>query len=126
MGWGLAVTEFGATACGWQSVFVGLPEMLGVSVDMGLMVVFHGRVVVLVRVGGRHGLLLVTYCAPEPASGTWPDTSGDGITGLARGWPSRSCCRDRVYRTGARPWRHGGNLKRSASRADAARDFGHC
>ena len=33
---------------------VGLPEMLGVGVDMGLVVVFHGRVVVLVQVGGRH------------------------------------------------------------------------
>jgi hypothetical protein len=80
-------------------VVVGLPEMLGVGVDMGLMIVFHGRVVVPVRVGGRHvlplaavpqvvhqvsvlmgvndgvmgvrhGVLLVTYCAPEPASGT--------------------------------------------------------
>ena len=35
-------------------VAVGLPEMFGVGVDMGLVVVFHGRVVVLVRVGGRH------------------------------------------------------------------------
>jgi hypothetical protein len=80
-------------------VVVGLPEMLGAGVDMGLMVVFHGRVVVLVGVGGRHvfplstvpqvvhqvsvlmgvndgvmgvrhRVLLVTYCAPEPASGT--------------------------------------------------------
>lgn len=78
---------------------VGLPEMFGVRVGMGLMIVFHGRVVVLMRVAGRHvfplstvpqvmhqvsvlmgvndgvmgvrhGLLLVTYCAPEPASGT--------------------------------------------------------
>jgi hypothetical protein len=31
-------------------VAVGLPEMLGVGVDVRLVVVFHGRVVVLVRV----------------------------------------------------------------------------
>lgn len=33
---------------------VGLPELLGVGVDMGLVVVFHGWVVVLVRVSSRH------------------------------------------------------------------------
>ncbi len=78
---------------------MGLPEMLGAGVGVGLVVVFHGRVVVLVRVGGRHvfplgavpkvvhevsvlvgvndgvmgvrhGLPLVTDCAPEPAPGT--------------------------------------------------------
>ena len=38
---------------------VGLPKMLGVGVGMGLVVVFHGRVVVLVRVGGRHVFPLV-------------------------------------------------------------------
>ena len=35
-------------------VAVGLPEMLGVGVGVRLVVVFHGRVVVLVRVGSRH------------------------------------------------------------------------
>ena len=37
---------------------VGLPQMLGLSVDVGLMIVFHGRVIVVVGMGGRHVLPL--------------------------------------------------------------------
>ena len=49
-------------------VAVGLPEMLGVGVDVRLVVVFHDRVVVLMRVGGRHGL--AGSCGRDRACGT--------------------------------------------------------
>jgi hypothetical protein len=73
-------------------VDVGLPQVLCLSVDVRLVIVFHGRVIVLMRMSGRHvfplgavpqvvhdvgvlvsmndgimgvlhGLSLVTYCA---------------------------------------------------------------
>jgi hypothetical protein len=37
---------------------VGLPQMLRLSVDVGLVIVFQGRVIVVVRMGGRHVLPL--------------------------------------------------------------------
>jgi len=35
---------------------VCLSQMLGLSIDVGLVIVFHGRVIVVVGMGGRHVL----------------------------------------------------------------------
>jgi len=37
---------------------VGLPQVLGLGLDVGLVIVFQGRVIVLVGMGGRHVLPL--------------------------------------------------------------------
>jgi hypothetical protein len=37
---------------------VGLPQMLRFGVDVGLVIVFHGRVIVVVGMAGRHVLPL--------------------------------------------------------------------
>ena len=65
-------------------VAVGLPEMLGVGVDMRLVVMFHGRMVVLMRVSRRHVFPL----------GAMPQVMhqvsvlvGDGVMGVHHGLP---------------------------------------
>jgi hypothetical protein len=96
---------------------VGLPQVLFLSVDVRLVIVFHGRVVVLVRMSSRHvfplsavpqvvhdvsvlvsvndgivgvlhDLSLVTPLrVREPARGAWPGMLG-GSVGPARGSPA--------------------------------------
>ena len=39
-------------------VGMGLPQVLCLSVDVRLVIVFHGRVIVLVRMSGRHAVPL--------------------------------------------------------------------
>jgi hypothetical protein len=55
---GLATRASRDLAAGGVSVVmgVGLSQMLGLSVGVGLVIVFHGRMIVVVGMGGRHVL----------------------------------------------------------------------
>ena len=70
---------------------VGLPEVFCLGVDMRFVVVFHGRVVVLVRMSGRH----------VPPLGAVPEVVHDvgvlvgvnnGIMGVFHDLPLAICC----------------------------------
>jgi len=105
-------------ACGVGVVIgVGLPQMLCLSVGVGLVIVFQGRMTVVVGMGGCHGLplaavpqvmhhvsvlvsvtdgvmgvlhgdLLVTLLRiREPAGGVWLGKAGRGGAGIAESGP---------------------------------------
>jgi hypothetical protein len=67
-------------------VDVGLPEVLFLGVFVRLVVVFHGRVVVLVRMGGRHVFPL--GAVPEVVHDVGVLVGmNDGVMGVLHGRP---------------------------------------
>jgi len=69
-------------------VDVGLPEVLFPGVFVGLVVVFHGRVVVLVRMGGRHVFPLGAVPELVHDVGVLMGVN-DAVMGVLHGCPSR-------------------------------------
>ena len=72
-------------------VGVGLPQMLCLGVDVRFVIVFQGRVIVLVGMGGRHVLPLAAVPEIVHQVGVLMGVN-DRIMGVLHGYPSLLCC----------------------------------
>jgi hypothetical protein len=72
-------------------VDVGLPQVLCLSVDVRLVIVFHGRMIVLVRMTGRH--VFPFGAVPQVMHDVSMLVSvNDGIMGVLHGLPLVTLC----------------------------------
>jgi hypothetical protein len=88
-------------------VDVGLPKMLCLSVDVRLVIVFHGRVIVLVRMSGRHVFPLSAVPQVVHDVGVLVSVN-DGVMGVLHGLPLVTWLCVWEPARGGQAWRHRG------------------